>query len=352
MPTPFCIVIHMAKHNLKETKTDLLGQYYTVGAPYLLGRFAPLVKHRTVIDPFAGHWHLLDWARDNGASSVHGWDIELDNPRNQFNDYFQNPIETPKGALVLTNPPYLSQNRNKRGDRRPYEKYGQNDYYKCYLASLVEAKVDEAIVFMPTNFLCESSDKARKMFFKDYTIVDGDFWTHEIFAGVKISICVLHIRREKKQIHEFKLYNRTNGDVIDMVCDPKYKYLHGADFFEFIKDAPKYNAEKILEGMTATNNIVLSLLTKGKLPLGFHYNDGDPIESKPTAFTTYQVNLDVKLTKKQEKKVVELANEYLNQFRDQYKEMFIGFFIEGEQRIISRKSMHAILNKAIQEVTK
>ena len=338
----------MAKHTLQQTHQDLLGQYNTENADLILENYKDVVKGKKVQDPFAGQWHLLDWAEREGALSSRGYDIELLDNRTQYNDYFQSPVEVEEGEVVVTNPPYLSRNRNKKGDRTPYDRYNQNDYYKCYLASIVETKAEEVIVIIPGNFLCESRTKAREALFKDYYIQSGEYWTESIFDGVEISICTLHLKRGNKPYQEFPMLQRPSGISFEMKLLPENGYRHGEDFFREISEVELVDIKKVEIGDNTPNtNIVVSLLDKGKHGLGLYYNTGEPIYCSPSSFTTYQISLPFTLTEEEQKEVVETYNRILNTNREKYHSMFLGFYIDAKQRIMNRTFVNKLLSKVL-----
>lgn len=337
------------KHSISEKHRDLLGQYNTENVDSILESYSHLVKGRKVVDPFAGKWHLLDWATRNGASSTEGQDIEVLDERTEYNDSFESPRMLEAETLVITNPPYLSSNRNKSGDRRPYSWYGQNDYYKCYLASLLQSNVHEAIIIQPTNFLCEARDKARKTLFENYHIVSAEYWTESCFDGVEISISVLHIKRGHKAVQNFKMRQRPSGKVIDLELRSENKYIAGNEFFDYIR-GHEIKAEKVDKGMDPPNtNIVISLLDKGTYGLGLYYNEGDPIYCNPKSFTTYQVNLPIQIEEETQLEIVKEFNSKMRYFRDKYESFFLGFYIDAKQKILSRKYAQQLLAKIISE---
>lgn len=337
------------KHNIKQEHQDLLGQYNTENVDSILESYSHLVKGKHVVDPFVGRWHLLDWATKHGASSVKGQDIDLLDDRTEHNDSFENPIMLDADTLVVTNPPYLASNRNKTGDRRPYKWYDQNDYYKCYLASLIQSNVHEAIIIQPTNFLCEARDKARKTLFENYHIVSAEYWTESCFDGVEISISVLHIKKGQKPVQRFSMRQRPSDKVVELELRPENKYIAGNEFFDFIR-GHKIEAEKVDIGMDPPNtNIVISLLDKGKYGLGLYYNDGDPIYCKPTSFTTYQINIHLTISEDMQREIVEEFNNKMKYFREKYESFFLGFYIDAKQKILSRQYAQQLLGKIISE---
>ena len=337
------------KHTIKQEHTDLLGQYNTENVDDILENFAYLIKGRNVVDPFAGKWHLLDWADRNGAASISGQDIEVLDERTEYNDSFESPRMVDAETLIVTNPPYLSKNRNKNGDRRPYDWYTQDDYYKCYLASLLQSNVHEAIIIQPTNFLCEARAKARETLFRDYHIVSAEYWTESCFDGVEISVSVLHIKKGHKPSQNFVMTQRPSGKLIELEMRPENKYIAGNEFFDYIR-GHDIKAEKVDVGMDPPNtNIVVSLLDKGKYGLGLYYNEADPIYCNPSSFTTYQINLPITITEDIQREIVIDFNDKMKYFRDKYDSFFLGFYIDAKQKILSRKYTAQLLAKIISE---
>lgn len=334
------------KHTLSQSKQDLLGQYNTENVEEILKNFKHLCKNRKIVDPFVGEWHLLDWAKDNGATSLRGFDIEKLQQRTQLNDYFLTPIQIEESELVITNPPYLSSNRNKNGDKVPYVKFKQNDYYKCYLATLKETNTEEAVIIIPTNFFCETSKKAREVLFKDYTVVYGEYWTQSVFKGVNISICAIHVKKSKQKEHKFTMVERPSGFRVEMEISKFGDYRHGKEFFEFIDKVEPIKFNKTNIGEPAPNtNIIVSLLDKGKYGLGLTYNEGEPIYCNPKSFTTYQITSPIEISKDDQKRIVKEVNEKMKYFREKYRSFFLGYFIDAEQKILSRTFINKMITK-------
>ena len=66
-----------------------LGQFLTKNSSYILQNLEKYVKNKDVVDPFAGEGDLLDWAEEQGAFSVKGFDIDkrfIDDNKIFYND--------------------------------------------------------------------------------------------------------------------------------------------------------------------------------------------------------------------------------------------------------------------------
>jgi len=335
----------MAKRHTAQTHQQKMGQYFTTNADYILDGYESVVKNKTVIDPFAGGKDLLNWASRCGASNVIGYDLEPKSDDITQNDSIANPPQY--SGVVVSNPPYLSKNKFK-GDKGVFDQWGQNDLYKCHLASL--SNCDEAIVIIPSNFLCEGRATAREMLFKTHYIVSAKYWNTPVFEDATTGICVIHIKKGVRPYQRFQLYHGTENTSFEMKLEKRYNYLHGKDFLEIVQSVSgKFKVVKTDVGMSRPNtNIVLGLLDKGAWRLGLSYNEGEAIYCSPKSFTTYQLTLPGKtLSEDDQRKLVKEFNEILVSHRDRYHDMFLSNFMGPKQKILSRKMAHSLIEYII-----
>jgi hypothetical protein len=340
----------VAKRHVRQSKKQALGQYYTTKACDALQGYESVVCNKHVIDPFAGNGDLLSWAQSNGALEVVGYDIQPTR-----NDYIQRDtlLDPPdfSGSVVLSNPPYLSANKCRTGDKRTYSMWGESDYYKCHLASLENHGCDEALVILPTNFLCESNPSIRRRLFQTHHVVSARYWSRPIFEDASTGVCLIHLRRGRVESQHFPLDLVYQGVTVEVDLEDQYKYLWGQDFFEYIK-GDKIKVLKTDEGMPPPNtHLVFGLLDRGKWKSGLTYNSGAPIYCAPKSFTTYQVTLpDYDLSEDQERQIVDLFNDRLGHFRRMYHDMFLSNYMGPDQKILSRSYVHRLLARVIQDL--
>lgn len=224
----------MAKRHLKQSEKQRLGIYFSREADTLLAGFEHVVAGRQVLDPFAGNWDLLNWATRNGATGVSAFDLIPQNGGTVRNDSLLSPPDY-RGHVVVTNPPFLNANKCRNGDKSAYGLWQQDDYYKCHLASLDPGGCDEALAILPSNFLCESRPSIRNRLFRTHHIVTAQYWSEPVFADATTGICVVHVRRGHKPDQRFKLVLRPSQQEIDVRLGSENGYLHGDDFFDFIR---------------------------------------------------------------------------------------------------------------------
>lgn len=341
----------MAKRHTKQNSKQALGQYFTTNANTILEGYESLVVGKKVMDPFAGGSDLLNWATKNGATHTQGYDLVPQSSNIIQNDSLCNPPDY-TDYLLVTNPPYLSANKCRTGDRKPYQIWGEGDYYKCHLASLAKMNCDEALEIVPSNFFCESRDGIRKRLFETHHIVSAKYWDQPVFDDATTGICVLHLRKGKKPEQKFKLRILPADVLIDVELTKENKFLHGKEFFDYIRNVETINIVKTDVGMAKPNtNIVVGLLDNGAQPVGLSYNQKDPIYCQPKSFTTYQLTLpDYDISEDQQKQIVEIFQNKMSYFRQKYHSMFLANYMGPAQKIFSRSYVHLMLSKIINEL--
>jgi hypothetical protein len=341
----------MTKRHTKQNTKQSLGQYFTTNADAILDGYQHLVVNKQVMDPFAGGSDLLNWAMRNGATDIQGYDLVPQSPNITQNDSLVNPPSY-SGYMLVTNPPYLSANKCRTGDRRAYDIWQEGDYYKCHLASLDTMDCDEALEIVPSNFFCESRDSIRRRLFKSHYIASAKYWNQPVFDDATTGICVLHLRRGVRAVQQFKLTLLPDNIIVDIELKSEYKYLYGEEFFEYIKDTRPINVIKTDVGMSAPNtNIIVGLLDNGARAVGLSYNEDAAIYCNVKSFTTYQLTLpEYTLTDIQQRSIVELFQSKMRYYRDKYHSMFLSNYMGPAQKILSRSYVHTLLSRVMMEL--
>ena len=331
----------MKRHQSQNNKQKL-GQYYTTQAITLLDKYIPYFKGKDVIDPFAGNCDLLDLAKEHDCS-VLGYDLDPIRAETIRRNTLLDPPDFTK-KFLLTNPPYLCSNKNK--DKTVYEKWKQNDLYKCHIASFV-GQAKEGILIVPSNFLSESSSRCRSLFFSKYKILECDYYYYPVFKDATTGVCIFYFQESTDnksfpcRIH----YNPNNIIETDCLLCPEYNWLTGKEFFDFINvEEPGFKRWTGKESGFLTSMIV-GLLDYGKHKQGLSYNRGNPIICKEKAFTTYQLVSPFKMSKTLQKDIVEIFNTKMEYFRDKYHGMFLSNYMGANQKIYSRSYIHRLINR-------
>src|SRR3989338_5236053 len=122
-------------HKDKETSKAQLGQFMSTNASYILQgiRIPDMIKREYMIEPFCGNGDMLThYGLD--MEHVECYDLEPQHDRISQRDTLLNPPDY-TGRFVITNPPYLA--RNKATDKQAYERWDEDDLYKCFLKILI-----------------------------------------------------------------------------------------------------------------------------------------------------------------------------------------------------------------------
>lgn len=170
-----------------------LGQFYTTNYGYILNN-VHIPEHITkLIEPFAGEGHLTAFAVSQlkVVESVFEYDID---PKNQFITQRNTLLDPPdyKDFYIITNPPYLA--RNKCDNKLVFDKYGENDLYKCFLRNLTTNQCSGGIVIIPLNFFCsirKSDIELRRDFMQVYVIENIRIFEEQVFDDTSYTVCVV-----------------------------------------------------------------------------------------------------------------------------------------------------------------
>lgn len=184
-----------------KTNKQQFGQFFTKNTDYILSGMGDFVYGRDVCDPFAGGGDLLDWAIRNGAESVSGFDIDtaLLTDRIKYNDSLKNPK---RYRFVLTNPPYLYQ--NKMADNSVLRDSLHTDLYQLALEKIMNST--EGIVIVPINFLsAENSKYIRELFLDKFNIIRINYFTQQVFSDTTYNVIAFYYKLKAKPSNKMKL---------------------------------------------------------------------------------------------------------------------------------------------------
>jgi len=185
-----------------------LGQFFTRNADYILSDVSGYVRGKSVTDPFAGNGDLLDWAEKHGALSTRGYDIDpiyVDNRRVSLNDSLRNPKSY---DFVLTNPPYLYQNKLK--DNSILLKSRHTDLYQLALEKIMDS--NEGIVITPVNFLsAENSKYIRHTFLCKFNIVRINYFSQQVFKDTSYNIIAFYYEKKALPKQSMIIYISANN---------------------------------------------------------------------------------------------------------------------------------------------
>lgn len=225
------------QRNKKRINKKQLGQFFTTNTSHILEGLEQYVFGKDVIDCFAGAGDLLKWAVVNNAKSIRGYDIDdkyIDNKVVFFNNSLENPV---KGDFILTNPPYLYQNKLKDNGILRYSKH--TDLYQLSLEKIMNS--NEGIAIVPINFLsAENSKYIRDIFLDKFEIVKVNYFTEQVFDDTTYNVISFYYKKKRKckdnMMINFMIYPQKKYKQIQLF--KKYHWQIGG---EFLNDINKYS---------------------------------------------------------------------------------------------------------------
>ncbi len=177
-----------------------LGQFFTKNTDYILQGFSDYIKNKNITDPFAGNGDLLYWAKKYNPKSIKGFDVDrklVDDNMIYYNNSLINQLDY---EFVLTNPPYLYQ--NKLIDNSILKNSKHTDLFHLSLEKIMNSK--EGIVIVPINFLsAENSRHIRKLFLNKFNILRINYFTSQVFEDTTYNVIAFYYKLKK--IKEFKM---------------------------------------------------------------------------------------------------------------------------------------------------
>ncbi len=317
-------------------KKRSLGQFFTKNHFWLKGHIVDFIKstdRKIAFDPFAGNGDLLEAVRGIGFSETKGFDID-ENLNWTINDSLLN-IPKIKDAIIITNPPYLTNYSAKRKKiysnvAKYFSSCDYDDVYKLALHKCLESN-DVGMVIVPETFINSRSPKNRLV---SITIIED-----MMFNDTENPICIICFNKEEKGLSGIKMYKND-------------KYLGTLEDFENMRKKPKKNisikfnsldGQIALRAVDATNiNNPIQFIS----PENIDY-DLSTIKVSSRLITLIKMDTD----KGKLNKIIELSNEILQDFRKNSYDILLSPFKgnkkNGERRRrLDYKTARAILEEA------
>jgi len=215
------------------------GQFFTAEADYILQGFEKFIVGKKVSDPFAGSGDLLRWAKENGARSVKGFEIDsqlADSKHIFLNDSLLNPKTY---DFVVTNPPYLNVNKADKNTKEKYfRKHQFEDLYQLSLAAIMDS--EEGIVIVPINFLSAFNARGiRNLFFSKFEMDRMNYFRHQVFPDTTYNVIAFHYVRKRPGARgnfSIKTHIFPEGERVSVELKQIFNWTIGGDIYEKLKD--------------------------------------------------------------------------------------------------------------------
>jgi len=340
---------------IKKHKHDL-GQFFTTnyekildGMDVLFLKWMNEKRIEKIIEPFCGNGILLHFIWKLSSQlltplSYYCYDIEPQieaSISSQHHVVKQDTLLNPPNYLnsfILTNPPYLA--RNKSEKKEIFDKYQENDLYKCFLKEIIVNKCHGGILILPLNFLSsirKTDVELRAMFLRVYKIEKINIFEEQVFEDTKTSICSIFF------------VDRGQGGGFAAAAEElneQNNYLFGGEIYNLkLKnnhDILRLTKKNISEH-TATN-ILVKCIDDKHTPINMKivlpseiYVDNTEKSSDRTYMTLIIFNKKKQeyLDSEKQKKLVDLFNDFLQEKRRKYNSLFLPSYREGTRKRIS-----------------
>ena len=344
-------------------KKQQLGQFYTTNYDYILQNMRIPIDIKSIIEPFAGNCDLLNFIGDKSCYDIELYDIEPKNSNVIYRDTLNNP-PCYNDRFVLTNPPYLSRNKNK--DKNIYDKYKCNDLYKCFIINLINDICDGGIIIIPLNFISSIRKfdvNLRKSFMNIYHINTINIFEEKVFSDTKYSICSIQFIRKNSEVDEVSVIHiYPSKKIINFEFSSDNNYTIGGEIYNLpgITHFKIERATRLTKNTEYITNILVKCIddsANNKLGLKLVDNNSIYIDNTDNlsgrSYATLVINK--KLSIEQQEKLAQEFNNYINNKREKYNSLFLTNYRESNsiaRKRISFDLTFKICNYLLSEIIK
>lgn len=320
---------------IHDSKKRGLGQFFTTEKIWLKDNVKAFITSTgctAAYDPFAGSGDLLNVANELGFSELVGLDIDEDLGW-KVNDSLFN-IPQIKNAVIITNPPYLSNYSAKR--RKILDKvekyFAQTKYDDLYLLSLARMLQAQSFVvaIIPETFINSSFPKDR--------LFSINILEENPFTETETPVCVACFDGNSKSPYDVKIYK--NGHFITTLGELDEKKLH-----------PKYDLKlkfNSIDGKVGLRAVDTTDPNKRILFMKKEELDYDlkGIKHSSRIITVIEVNLDDKSVDK----FISTCNRILEDYRKETDDILLSPFKGNMKNGVRRRRLDYEACRAIMEM--
>lgn len=360
------------------------GQFFTRNVGDIFQGLERYVKGKHATDPFAGAQDLMNWARENGAKRVDGYDIDpayTDTKTVKLNDTLLYPKEY---GFVITNPPYLNINKATKETKERY--FNGSDLEDLYQLSLVAiSDSDEGIVVLPINFLsAENSIKIRKIFFEKFKIIRLNYFRQQVFSDTTYNVIVFYYRQwrptENKDSITINAHIFPEGEIAKITLEKRFDWTIGGAMlgrikeqrnvlgirrlvendlvsgskeikaaYNHVKDRTTFRVSASLYESVRQNLILLRAIDsgtpEGKIRLENIRDYGlDCLVSKESSRNMIYLMFETPPSEEEQLKIIQLFNQEIEKMRRDYLSLFLTNFRDNDRKRISFDFVYKFIN--------
>ncbi len=332
-----------------------LGQFFTTNYVHILDEMdQPDIKE--IIEPFAGNKDLINFLIRPGDYSIELFDIEPKHDDIVARDTIMNP-PVYKNKYVITNPPFLARNKSK--NKKIFDKYDQNDLYKCFIKTIIDDPPIGGIIIMPLNFWCsirKNDVELRKEFLNIFHPIRINVFEERVFEDTAYSICALQFIQEKST-EDVKFVIYPPKKEYSFTLNQKNNYTIGGNIYN-LKQDKKIKIDRLTSKNEKSPNITniklfaLDNNQKSKIRLEICSEKFIDKTKKLSERTFATLIIHPKLVPEDEILLVKKFNEFIEKYRKKYNSMFLTNFRESSdiaRKRISFSLAYKIINHLLQK---
>lgn len=319
-----------------DKKKIVKGQFFTKASLWLKPQIIDFIKKSQctiAYDPFAGGGDLLMCSSLYGISATKGLDID---PALgwEINDGLDN-IPHVDGAIIITNPPYLSNYsaaRKKVLDevQHYFNASIYDDLYLIALTRMLEAQ-DFVVAIIPETFINSSFKQKQRLY--SITILEEN-----PFEDTDTPVCVACFDNREKDLSEVMVYKNTE-------LAPSLGTLEGLRPIANKKIKLSFNVLNAWLGLRAVDTTDPRNMIKFDFKENFDYDWSKGIKVSSRLLSV----IDIDIPKEDRQKFVDLCNEVLYELRKNTQDIILSPFKGNMKNGVRRRRLDFYTARAIIE---
>lgn len=324
----------------KDNKKSKLGQFYTTNADYILSDMCLDMKV-PLIEPFAGTGDLIKHAQKFNNQHIESYDLDVKCENCIQRDTLLNPPDY-NGKFVITNPPYLA--RNKSSNKTIFDKYEQNDLYKCFVLELTNQNPVGGIIIIPVNFWSSIRKEdviLRKKFLTKFNVKLVNIFEEQVFDDTSCSVCSIWFETIDKPSNNINFIIYPNKELLQINISKENNYIIGYEIYKLQNLKSDINIEKNTKKSSQCDvrSIVVKCIDdniKNQIRAFVDKSDLYVDNTEKNSNRAYiRLSIYHKLSDDQIENLVNNFNEFINTARKKYHSMFLSNY--RESNTIARK---------------
>lgn len=330
------------------------GQFFTTNSDYILQNLK-LPDNMTIIEPFAGNGDLINYVEKNIKNPIiFAYDKEITN--NNYNIIKKDTLLEPlnyDNCYIVTNPPYLARNKSK--NKIIFNKFNQNDLYKCFIHQLNQSNnLLGGILILPLNFFSSvriSDIQLRQNFLEKYYIGKVNVFEERVFEDTSCAVCSFNFfKKEQKEqnTQEFITFNFYPSTKIMNI--PIINYIIGYEIYNL--SLSEYSITRATTKNKNKHNFITNINVKcidDTQNIHFFYDTNHIIDNTVNLSNRTYASLIIEpfIDENRQKEIIEKANNFLTEKRNKYNSLFLPTYREYTRKRICFDLIYKIISHVL-----